>query len=168
MTAPSRTALPPAGTIAGTGEHQLVVFELGTERYGLDIAVVHEIIRHQPVTAVPQAPAFLDGVINLRGWIVPVVDLRRRLGMTAAAVTRDSRIVVTEVEGARVGLIVDGVSEVRMVPGAAIERPPAAATLGDASCVRGIAKLDDRLVILLDLGGLFAEADRATLAATGT
>ena len=90
--APPTTAAPIAAG-RGADETQIVVFELGDERYGLDIATVFEIIRHQPITAVPQAPAFVRGVFNLRGRIIPVVDLRDRFGMAEGAMTKASRIV---------------------------------------------------------------------------
>jgi purine-binding chemotaxis protein CheW len=147
-----------------TDETQIVVFELGDERYGLDIATVYEIIRHQPITAVPQAPAFVEGVINLRGRIIPVVDLRDRFGMASGDLTKASRIVVCEAAGARVGLVVDGVSEVLMVPSEAIEPTPDLAAGIDAAYLRGIAKLGERLIILLALDGLFGEADVSALA----
>jgi purine-binding chemotaxis protein CheW len=171
MTA-TATAPAPAGTpsihAAGSrsaDEIQLVVFELGEERYGLDIATVYEIIRHQPITAVPQAPAFVEGVINLRGRIIPVVDLRDRFGMATGALTKASRIVVCDAAGTRVGLVVDGVSEVLMVPSDAIESTPDVAAGPDAGYLRGIAKLGERLIILLDLDGLFGAADADALAA---
>jgi purine-binding chemotaxis protein CheW len=171
MTA-TATAPAPAGTpsIHAAGgrsadEIQLVVFELGDERYGLDIATVYEIIRHQPITAVPQAPAFVEGVINLRGRIIPVVDLRDRFGMASGSQTKASRIVVCDAAGTRVGLVVDGVSEVLMVPSDAIESTPDVAAGHDAGYLRGIAKLGERLIILLDLDGLFGETASAELAA---
>jgi len=160
-------ATPPVsgGPRAAADEFQLVVFELGDERYGLDIATVYEIIRHQPVTAVPQAPSFVEGVINLRGRIIPVVDLRRRFSMLPGELTKASRIVVCEAAGTRVGLVVDGVSEVLMVSADAVEPTPEVASGYDTQYLRGIAKLGERLVILLDLAGLFGEADAAALAA---
>jgi purine-binding chemotaxis protein CheW len=164
MTAQATVAPTTVGRV--TDETQIVVFELGDERYGLDIATVYEIIRHQPITAVPQAPAFVEGVINLRGRIIPVVDLRDRFGMTEGAITKASRIVVCEAAGTRVGLVVDGVSEVLMIAAEAIEPTPDVAAGIDAAYLRGIAKLGERLIILLDLDGLFADADAAALAAT--
>jgi purine-binding chemotaxis protein CheW len=160
------TAPKSTGSRAATDEFQLVVFELGEERYGLDIATVYEIIRHQPVTAVPQAPSFVEGVINLRGRIIPVVDLRGRFGMLPGSLTKASRIVVCEAAGTRVGLVVDGVSEVLMVPSDAIEQTPEVASGYDTQYLRGIAKLGERLVILLDLTALFGEVDAAALVAT--
>lgn len=142
-------------------EFQIVVAELGGERYGLDIGAVYEIIRLQPITAVPQAPAFVEGVINLRGRIIPVVDLAARFGLECAERGTQSRIVVAAAADTRVGLVVDGVSEVLMVDESAIEPTPPVATGVDAAYVRGIARLDERLVILLDLDALFGVADLA-------
>jgi purine-binding chemotaxis protein CheW len=159
------TAPVAAASRAVGDEFQLVVFELGEERYGLDIDTVYEIIRHQPVTAVPQAPSFVEGVINLRGRIIPVVDLRRRFGMPQGELTKASRIVVCQAAGTRVGLVVDGVSEVLMVSSEAVEQTPEVASGYDTQYLRGIAKLGERLVILLDLAGLFGEVDAAALAA---
>lgn len=161
---PTSGPVAASGTRRTTAELQIVVFELGDERYGLDIAAVYEIIRHQPITAVPQAPAFVEGVINLRGRIIPVVDLRDRFGMATGELTRASRIVVAEAAGTRVGLVVDGVSEVLMVPADAIEPTPDVAAGVDAAYLRGIAKLGERLIILLELDGLFGEADADALA----
>jgi purine-binding chemotaxis protein CheW len=132
---------------------QIVIFRLAQSNYALEIAAVREIIRPQPVTVVPQAPPFVMGVINLRSSIVPVVDLRRRCGLPAADVTRESRVVVVHVEGQSVGLHVDAVSEVTTLPPGAIE--PAAAVVRGAAAeqlLRGVARLDDdRLILLLDL-----------------
>src|SRR5438552_16207181 len=99
--------------VIGEGdERQLVVFQLGAELYGVEISRVHEIIRLQTVTRVPRAPAFVEGVINLRGKVIPVVDLRRRFGLEMTDHTRASRIVVVEIADQVVGIVVDGVSEV--------------------------------------------------------
>jgi purine-binding chemotaxis protein CheW len=138
-------------------ELQIVVFELGGERYGVEIAAVYEIIRHQPITAVPQAPSFVEGVINLRGRIIPVVDLRERFGLQRAPLSKAARIVVCEAAGIRVGLVVEAVNEVLVVPAEAIEPTPQVATGEEAAYLRGIAKLGERLIILLDLEGLFAQ-----------
>src|SRR5437762_8291418 len=110
--------------VAANGdEQQLVVFSLGAELYGVEIARVHEIIRLQTVTRVPHAPAFVEGVINLRGRVIPVVDLRRRFGLPFADHTRASRIVVVEIGDQVVGIVVDGVSEVLRVNNTTIEPP---------------------------------------------
>lgn len=146
-------------------ERQLVVFQLGAEFYGVDIARVHEIIRLQTITRVPRAPAFVEGVINLRGKVIPVVDLRRRFGLESSEHTRASRIVVVEIGDNVVGVIVDGVSEVLRVTGASIE-PPSPVVAGiESEYIYGIARLDDRLVILLDLDRVLVLADRRALEA---
>ena len=146
-------------------ETQIVVFALEDEHYGLEIAAVYEIIRHQPITAVPQAPGFVEGVINLRGRIIPVVDLRQRFGLTAAPASASSRIVVCDAASTRVGLVVDGVSEVLMVPAEAIEATPAVAVGRNSEYVRGIAKIGDGLIILLDLDHLFSNEENESLLA---
>jgi purine-binding chemotaxis protein CheW len=140
-------------------ETQIVVCELKNESYGLDISRVFEIIRLQPVTALPQAPHFVDGVINLRGRIIPIVDLSVRFGMARSGVTRESRIVVTGTCDTRVGLVVDGVSEVLMIPDDAVEATPAAvASSTDSASLKGIARMGDRLIILLELDALLDES----------
>ncbi len=149
---------------ARAGELQIVVCELADERYGLDIAKVFEIIRHQPITAVPRAPTFVKGVINLRGRIIPVVDLRERFGMAEVEPTKETRIVVAESSSTRDGLIVDSVSEVLLVPGDAVESTPEVAAGEDAEYLRGIAKLADHLVLLLELDGLFGIDEQSALA----
>ncbi len=141
------------------GETQIVVCELKNESYGLDISRVFEIIRLQAVTAVPQAPHFVDGVINLRGRIIPIIDLSVRFGLPRSSVTKASRIVVTGTCDTRVGLIVDGVSEVLMVPDEAVEAMPAAVTTtADVRSLKGIARVGDQLIVLLELDALLDES----------
>lgn len=153
-------------TPGGSQEQQLVVFQLGAELYGVEIARVHEIIRLQTVTRVPRAPAFVDGVINLRGKVIPVVDLRRRFGLPTAEHSRASRIVVVEIGDQVVGIVVDGVSEVLRVNTAVVE-PPSPVVAGiDSEYLDGIAKLPDRLVILLDLDRILARDERRSLEAS--
>jgi purine-binding chemotaxis protein CheW len=149
-------------TVSGD-EQQLVLFQVGAELYGVDIAGVHEIIRLQAITRVPRAPTFIEGIINLRGKVIPVVDLRRRFGLPPAEHTRASRIVVVEIDDQVVGIIVDAVSEVLRVNGATIE-PPSPVVAGiDSEYVHGIAKLPERLVILLDLDRVLARDERRAL-----
>jgi purine-binding chemotaxis protein CheW len=145
-------------------EFQVVICELGGERYGLDIGSVYEIIRFQPITAVPAAPQFVEGVINLRGRIIPIVDLACRFGLPPVPTTKASRIIVAGTAGMRVGLIVDGVSEVLMLAEDAVESTPEVVAGHDSAYIRGIAKLSGDLVILLELDALFGEADRARMA----
>ena len=151
---------------AGAGdEQQLVVFHVGAELYGVEIARVHEIIRLMTVTRVPRAPSFVEGVINLRGKVIPVVDLRRRFGLPQADHTRASRIVVVELSDHVVGIIVDGVSEVLRVNTATIE-PPSPVVAGiDSEYLSGIAKVDEQLIILLDVDRVLAREERRALEA---
>jgi purine-binding chemotaxis protein CheW len=144
-------------------EIQVVVFDLGDERYGMDIAAVYEIIRPQQITAVPHSPNSVKGVINLRGRIIPVVNLRERFSMPDAEATKASRIVVCEAGGTRVGLTVDAVSEVLMLPTETLEPTPEVAAGADAGALAGIARVNERLVILLNLDGLFDRSEQAAL-----
>ena len=138
-------------------EFQVVVCQLGPESYGLDISSVYEIIRFQECTAVPASPQFVDGVINLRGRIIPVMDMASRFGQSRSPYTKSTRIIVAGTNGMRVGLVVDAVTEVLMVSEDAVEPTPEVASGYDAAYIRGIAKLGDELVILLDLTALFGE-----------
>src|SRR5215216_6705674 len=111
------------GTAAPTGVQQVVVLDLAGEAYGVEIGRVEEIIRMQPITRIPNGPAFIEGVINLRGRVIVVLDLRKRFGLPASEPTRHSRIVVGELGEHTVGLVVDGVSEVLSLPADAVEPP---------------------------------------------
>ncbi len=137
-------------------EIQLVVFDLASENYGVDIDDVREIIRMQNITKVPGAHMFVEGVINLRGRVVPVVDLRKRLSLDAGSQTQDSRIVVVDINGQDVGVIVDAVTEVSRIDVTSIEPPSSMITSSDSDYLRGIAKLEDRMIILLDLNKVLA------------
>jgi purine-binding chemotaxis protein CheW len=144
------------------GETQLVVFDLASEYYGVDIGDVREIIRMQNVTRVPGTPAYMEGVTNLRGKVVPVVDLRKRLDLKVKAQTKESRIVVVDIGGKDVGVIVDGVTEVLRIPLASVEPPSQMVADSERGYIRGIAKLEDKLVILLDLDRVLSYMDYAS------
>jgi purine-binding chemotaxis protein CheW len=132
-------------------EH-LVTFVLGEEEYGLDVRLVQEIIRLTEITPVPRAPEFVKGVINLRGRIIPVVDLKRRLGLGEVdAESRAARIVVAKLRERLVGLLVDGASQVLKVPVSVIEPPPEEIVEVDLDYIRAVAKLEGRLIILMEL-----------------
>jgi len=152
------------GTPVSAKEHkkQLVVFTLANEYYGLDIAAVENIIKLPPITAVPGTDPFIKGVINLRGAVLPVADLRKRFGLSQEAATKDTRIVVVEVNGAKVGIVVDSVTEVLYVPTGAVEPPPFV-TRADQTFITGIAKVDKRLIILLNMDRVFSLEDQADL-----
>ena len=144
-------------------EQQLVVFDLANEHYGVDIGAVESIIKMQPITAVPRAPSFVEGVTNLRGTVLPVIDLRRRFGLPAEEETKETRIVVVEMGGITVGMVVDGVSEVLQVAEEDIEPPSPIVMTLDSAFITGIAKMDDRLIILLDLGKVLSTEERTDL-----
>ena len=142
---------------------QVVSFSLGSEEYGVDIAQVQEINRMVAVTHVPRAPVFMEGVINLRGQLIPIIDLRTRFGMPRVEHTKNTRIVVTEVGAKRVGMVVDSVSEVLRLPVEQIEDAPEMITGVDTEYIRGVGKVDDRLIILLDLAKIISTAERREL-----
>ena len=131
-------------------EH-LATFFLAREEYGVDVRLVQEIIRVTEVTQVPRAPEFIKGVINLRGRIIPVVDLKRKLGLGEVEVAKLSRIVVVKIKERLLGLLVDGASQVLKVPVSSIEAAPEEVADVEAAAVRGVAKLPGRLIILMDL-----------------
>ena len=135
----------------GDAERQLVVFDLAGEAYGVEINTVREIIRMQAVTSVPDAPAFVEGVMDLRGSVIPVVSLSTRLNLLAGEQTVDTRVVVVDIGGEGIGVIVDAVTEVLRILESSIEPGLAVATTEDSYYIQGIAKLDDRLLILLDI-----------------
>jgi len=130
---------------------QLVSFKIGNEEFGIDILKVQEIIKMVPVTKVPNSPTFVEGVINLRGKVIPIVDLRTRLGMEKAGQNKDTRIVVVDVDGKIIGFIVDSVSEVLRIPVNITEAPPEIAAGINSDFIKSVGKLEDRLLILIDL-----------------
>jgi purine-binding chemotaxis protein CheW len=137
-------------------ELHIVGFKVGRETYGVPITSLHEIVRVPEITAVPDAPDYLEGVINLRGKIVSVMDLRKRFGEKQATVKKHNRILVVEHAGRLAGLIVDSASEVLKIPADAVEAPPAVFQDGGLNCVTGLGKVAGRLVVLLDMSKLLA------------
>jgi purine-binding chemotaxis protein CheW len=145
-------------------ENQLVVFELANEHYGVDIAAVEGIIKMQQITVVPHAPSFVEGVTNLRGSVLPVIDLRKRFNLPQEELTKNSRIIHIAIDNVKVGMIVDGVSEVLRVSDDAIEPTPPIVSTVDSAFITGIAKLEGRLIIMLDLSKVLSinEQDKLT------
>jgi purine-binding chemotaxis protein CheW len=129
---------------------QIVGFRVGKENFGVPIGIVHEIVRMMEITVVPDAPTFIEGVINLRGKIIPVVDLRKRFSEQPQE-SRRNRILVAEIDSHLVGLVVDSASEVLKLNSEAIEPPPSIFEHGDLNYVTGVGKLNGKLVILIDL-----------------
>ena len=135
-------------------ELQVVGFRIGEETFGVRIGSVREIVRVPEITTVPNAQETIEGVINLRGKIIPVVDLRKRFGQSEIASDKKNRILVVELENKLVGLIVNSASEVLKIPPSEIESPGSVFADGESSYVTGVGKLKGRLIILLDVGKL--------------
>lgn len=152
-------------------EIQLVVFTLKQGdtvcEYGVPITQVQEIIPMTKPTRLPQVPDFVEGIINLRGKIIPIIDLKKRFDMEATEITSDTRSVVVEVSGQTVGIIVDEVSEVLRLSKDNIEPPPAAIGGITAEYLTGVGKLEDRLLILLDMDKILTEQEKAELVGVG-
>ena len=130
---------------------QLVSFKIGSEEFGVDILKVQEINRMVEITKVPQAPHYVEGVINLRGKVIPIVDLRKRFSLEVKEHDKNTRIVVVDIGGNIMGMVVDSVSEVLRLPSNTIEPPPEIVTGINSEYIKGVAKLEDRLLIFLDL-----------------
>ncbi|OGW20220.1 MAG: chemotaxis protein CheW [Nitrospirae bacterium GWB2_47_37] len=149
---------------------QLVTFTLGSEEYAVDILKVQEINRMKEITRVPNSPAYVEGVINLRGKVIPVVNIRKKFGLPEKATDEQSRIMIIDIQGITMGLVVDSVSEVLRVPSDIVEPAPPMTSTITTEFIRGIAKLEDRLIILLDMDRLLGKAEETALieAASGS
>lgn len=156
-------------TARGDGELlQLVSFMVGTEEFAVPILSVQEINRMMQITKVPQSPPFIEGVINLRGKIIPVMDLRKRFGIESREQSTDERIIVVEVGSRVIGFTVDQVNEVLRISADIVEPPPSMVCGVESDYVQGVGKLEDRLLILLDLQKLFGSQDLAAFDAAAT
>lgn len=138
---------------------QLVTFSIGEEEFGVNILKVQEIIRTMDITKVPRAPEFVEGVINLRGKVIPIIDLRSRFGLSSKPEDKDTRIIVIEINNIIVGFVVDAVSEVLRIPAGTVEPPPPVVAGVDSDYISGVGKLKERLLIMLDLDRLLSTED---------
>lgn len=145
-------------------ERELITFEVEGQLFGLDIMAIREIRAWTPVTRLPSVPAYVAGVVNLRGTVLPVIDLAARLGWNATEATPRHAIIVTQIGGQARGLIVDSVSDIVTVAQDALQPPPAASDEGIADFLEGLAISDDRMILVLDLAALNAEVDLAEAA----
>lgn len=167
MTATTVAAAPASETDLHNSAHvdgellQLVSFVVGDEEFAIPILSVQEINRMMQITRVPGSPAFIEGVINLRGKIIPVLNLRKRFGMDSVEDSNDARIIVVEVSNRVIGFTVDRVNEVLRIPADIVEPPPTMVCGVDSEYVQGVGKLDDRLLILLNLEQLFSAEELA-------
>ena len=138
---------------------QIVGFRVGNETFGVPIQSVHEIVRMMDITNVPDSPVYIEGVINLRGKIIPVVDLRKRFGEKEIKASKKNRILVAEVGAKMVGLVVDAASEVLKLPPSDVDPPPNVFEDGDVNYVTGVGKLNGRLVILVELSKIMQRGE---------
>src|SRR5438045_8830947 len=143
-----------AGGLSMEKDPQVVGFRIGKETYGVRIAAVREIVRVPEITAVPSAPDLIEGVINIRGTIIPVMDLRKRFGETEIHTDKKNRILVVELDNKLIGLIVNAASEVLKIPPSEIEAPGSVFAEGAAGYVTAAGNLKGRLIILLDISKL--------------
>jgi purine-binding chemotaxis protein CheW len=141
-------------------EKQLVIFELGSENFGIDIASVEGINKMLEITRIPQSPSYMEGITNLRGSVLPVIDLQKRFGLAAQERTNETRIVVASIQGVKVGMIVSAVSEVLTIDDSVIEPPPPMVSNINTEFIIGVAKIEKKLVILLDLGKVLTSDER--------
>ena len=130
---------------------QLVSFTLEKEEYAVDILSVQEINRITEITRVPNAPDYVEGVINLRGKVIPVINLRKKFGLVNKDTDDSSRVIIMDINGITYGLVVDSVSEVLRIPSNIVEPPPPMASSMSSMFIKGIAKLENRLIILIDI-----------------
>ena len=141
-------------------EKQLVIFELAEEFFGIDIAAVEGIVKMQEIVKMPKSPEYVEGVTNLRGSVLPVIDLEKRFGIPPHERTRETRIVVVNMDKLKIGMIVGAVSEVLTIDDSIISPAPAIVTTVNSRFISGIARIDTRLVILLDLNLVLTEGEK--------
>ncbi len=150
---------------AGMNDGKFLTFFLAGEEYGLEILKVHEIIGLMAITPVPRTPDFIKGVINLRGKVIPIVDLRLKLGMMEAEATEQTCIIVVQANGIQIGIVVDKVSEVLDISGDEIDEPPTFGADVNSDYILGIGKSEGKVKILLDIDKVLPLADVAEIAA---
>ena len=142
---------------------QLVSFKLGTEEYGVNILQVQEINRMTEITRVPNTPTYVEGVINLRGKVIPIIDLRKRLQMPSKEYDTSTRIIVVELVDKVLGFIVDSVSEVLRISSNVVVEPPPGVSATKSDYITGVGKLENRLIILLDLEKTLSHEEQTSL-----
>jgi purine-binding chemotaxis protein CheW len=160
------TTLPMKVENANSELIQLVSFNLDQEEYGVDVLKVREIIRMPNVTRVPNTPHYVEGVINLRGKVIPIISMRKKFSLCDIDIDKQTRIMVMDMEGELMGFIVDSVSEVIRISEAEIQPPPPVVQGGiDQVCLSGVINRADRLLVLLELEKLFSEEERLSFSA---
>jgi purine-binding chemotaxis protein CheW len=148
-------------TVAEEDTKTFVIFRLGDEEFGVDVMNIREIAKISTITRVPRSPDFIDGVINLRGGLATVVNLRKRFGFVPKAIDSDSKIIIAECEGKAFGMLVDSATEVLKIPVSDIETAPQMVTTEiSKEHLKGVGKVGDRLIILLDWKHVLAENEK--------
>lgn len=143
--------------------NQLISFVVGKEEYGMEILRVKEVIRSPQITPLPKAPTFVKGIINLRGDVIPIVDLREKFGIGSDVETSEMRIIVVDVDGRLVGMVVDSANQVVRIPSDQIEPPPPIVGGTSKEYIKGVGKLDDRLVVLLNVDTILSNDEKLNL-----
>jgi purine-binding chemotaxis protein CheW len=143
-------------------EKQIVIFELGNELYGIDIASVEGIVKMQAITRLPYTPDYMEGITNLRGSVIPIIDLCKRFGMQAGEETNETRIITVNMDTVKMGMIVSAVTEVLTIDDSVVEIPQGMALNVKVDFITGVARLEKRLVILLDLTRILSADEKQT------
>jgi purine-binding chemotaxis protein CheW len=160
-------AQPAAGTPAAPAEREYLTFTLGAEEYGVDILKVQEIRGYDAVTRIPDTPDFIKGVVNLRGAIVPVIDLRLKLHLASAEYNSFTVMIVLNIARRVVGIVVDSVSDVIQIAAGQIHAPPEFGGQVDTRFISGLGTIEQRMLILLDIEKLLSSQDMALLSTVG-
>ena len=142
---------------------QLISFSMGNEDYGVDIQTVKEVIRFKEITRLPKAPAFVKGVINLRGDVIPIIDLRERFVMEQKEYTDMTRVIVVEVDGRSIGTVVDSVSHVIRIEEGQIEPPPPCVGKVSEEYIMGVGKVEEKLIVLLNINSILTSEEKIEL-----
>jgi len=147
----------------GEGISQIVSFRLANEEYGVDIMRVQEIILLGQITKMPEVPDFICGLINLRGHVIPIVDLRKRFNLANDEENEHTRIIVVNVEGKTIGVVVDAVNEVLRINVDQVEPPPSSIAGIDHTYIRGLVKFEEKLLILLNIENILSVEDQSKI-----
>jgi len=143
--------------------NQYVSFNLNSEKYAVDIMYVEEIIRIVEITQVPRAPEFVEGIINIRGKVIPVVDMKKKLHLGSISVDNSTRIIITNIKNRKIGFIVDSVNEVIRIDDSLIDDAPTVTMTMDSSYIKGVAKTDQGLIIIIDITKVFSSGEESQL-----
>jgi len=144
-------------------ENQFVVFMLGDEKYGVDILNVSTISEYLEITKVPDAPNYVEGIINLRGDIIPVINLKKRFSIAEKEISDETRIIIYSIEGVAIGFLVDEASQVMRINDEDVEPTPAILRGSDREYISGVGKQDGKIIIILDFAKILSESERAEI-----